>query len=229
VKNQTQSAGHLLSSAMPEKPAEAVRIKSVRESDGWWEIHREDGWTFGLAKSHGVTPRAGDMAQLWGGGIGGVIRGVAIAGQVAFYRTEAEDRQKHEEDSYGKDAADYLRKWDESGRAWSVAMGGFGPGYEQALQLAMFEALRIELDPDATLDHESFGANERVRHLGLSGAQAGAAMALARAIAAKGPIATIKGVDEDRRIQVSANAPSLAVIDRAIASELANATPQVPA
>ncbi|WP_375382262.1 hypothetical protein [uncultured Sphingomonas sp.] len=199
-----------------EAPAETVTIAKLRESDDWWEIKRQDGWTFGLPKSHGITPNVGDTVDLWGRGVGSPIRGIRIAGQVAFYRTATEDDQHHDEQTYGQDAADYLRKWDEKGYAWSIAMGGLGPGYEQALQLAMFEALRIGLDPALTLDHESFGANARVQRLGLSGAQAGAAMNLARAIAAKGPIATIKLAHEERRIQVSANAPSLAAIDAAI-------------
>jgi hypothetical protein len=207
-------------SEITEAPGEVVTIKSVRESGDYWEIYRKDGWMFGLAKSHGITPIAGDTVELFGRGIGSPIRGIRIAGQVAFYRTEDEDRRYHEEQMYGKDATEYLRRWDEEGRAWSIEMGGFGPGYEQALQMAMMEALRIELDPDAALDHATFGANARVQHLGLSGAQAGAAMSLARAIAADGPIVTLKKVDSNRHIQINANPPTLAVIDAQIAAKV---------
>lgn len=100
-----------------------------------------------------------------------------------------------------------LQKWDNGDTVWTIEMGGLGPSYEQALQMAAIECLR-ELDTYSETygdvvaeverltsegggeDHEDgeARANAWLRDLmspgasrieGLSGAQAGAAMQLA--------------------------------------------------
>lgn len=43
---------------------------------------------------------------------------------------------------------DALKEWDDGGSVWSCSLGGFGPGYEQCIQLMGFEFLRAMLaDP----------------------------------------------------------------------------------
>lgn len=95
---------------------------------------------------------------------------------------------------YGIDAAEWLRRWDNGDIVWSVEMGGLGPGYEQCIQITAAEALRflINSSPDkADLEDEAkwrlfrekidqnLLTNEVVKRLGLSGAQAGAAVNIA--------------------------------------------------
>ncbi len=122
---------------------------------------------------------------------------------------------------YGADAADLLTRWDEGKPVFTVEMGGLGPGYEQALQIAMFEILRDLLDrnPDSSAwqDKEPWAtereiietnAMPRVRELGLSGAQWGAAMSLAAALYMRGPRAAMKETPDDRHIQVCRAMPS---------------------
>jgi hypothetical protein len=85
---------------------------------------------------------------------------------------------------------DLLAAWDAGGTIWTVEMGGLGPGYEQALQIAAVEFARAgkamtRTDNDEA-DYKAFGAlcdaalksfDEQVG--GLSGAQYGAAKWLA--------------------------------------------------
>lgn len=43
-------------------------------------------------------------------------------------------------------AADALARWDEGDTVFTVEMGGFGPGYEQAIQLLVFEMIRDHIN-----------------------------------------------------------------------------------
>src|SRR5271166_5092790 len=43
------------------------------------------------------------------------------------------------------DAKEQLRRWDNGDSIWSIEMGGFGPGYEQALQICAIEIVRDNL------------------------------------------------------------------------------------
>lgn len=110
-------------------------------------------------------------------------------------------------------AHEILEKWDNGQTVWSIEMGGLGPGYEQALQIAAVEALRC-LDEYA--DAGNVVEEEKIEEItdpgllrvdGLSGAQAGAA----RWLAWKWFMLGEEGLkekarehdDEDRLIQVS--------------------------
>ena len=120
--------------------------------------------------------------------------------------------------------ADWLKAWDNGDIVWTIEMGGLGPGYEQAIQITMFEVLRhlinanyqdadFETDCDKSAGwHVTRTAiedkvNPKIRGLGLSGAQWGAANNLALMIYRSG----IKRMDDeavkDRHIQVSKNFP----------------------
>jgi hypothetical protein len=135
-------------------------------------------------------------------------------------------RMTDEADRYGKDAAEWLRRWDEEGHVWSIEMGGLGPGYEQALQIAAVEMLRwmlaTNVDTASWETEEGYSKfreerdaalfkNEIIKQLGLSGAQWGAAGNLATNIYTRGPAVCF--ADEavnDRLIQVSKSFPAAA-------------------
>lgn len=77
---------------------ETAVVKSVdKESDGWG-ITRADGWSFYVPAKHGVEPHPGDVARFYGRGIGYTVRGLALNDRLVFYRTEAEERAKFEQE-----------------------------------------------------------------------------------------------------------------------------------
>lgn len=200
-----------------------VEIKSVRpEMGGGWSIERSDGWSFYVPAESPVEPLPGMVARFYGRGIGYVVRGLLIDGQCVFYRTPDEQAAYADEMSYGKDCAELLDRWDNDRGVWSVAMGGFGTGYEQALQLTAFEMLRriVETAPDpesltdeaawkVIRDDLSTVVTPIVEPLGLSGAQWGAAMSLAAMFYRQGPVKAMRTADRERHIQVSKNFPRL--------------------
>lgn len=180
--------------------------KVIRGKSGW-DITKGDGWSFWVPGDSPVTPTEGMAIRMYGHGIGYRVRGLFLDGQCVFYRTEAEDDQHSAEQTYGKDAAEVVARWDEGRSIWSIEMGGLGPGYEQSLQTAMIEFLR-HLVAGGSID-ETDGLSERLSPLGLSGAQWGAAKSLAACFHENGPQATIKMVKDDRRIQVSKRFPTI--------------------
>lgn len=214
---------------------EDVALKSVRPcGEHGWEAERVDGWSLLIPPESPIEPKSGMSLRLYGRGIGSPIRGMFLDGRRIFYRTEDEDARHYDVQTYGADAAAYVRRWDEQGHVWSIAMGGFGPGYEQALQLAMIEVLRhmIATKPDSSSWGSADGTWRAqadsmheplmpiLRPLGLSGAQWGAACSLAAQIYRDGPIAVLKDADGDRKIQVSRSYPTLdPVILSALAAE----------
>jgi hypothetical protein len=205
---------------------ERVRIRDITtyESGGGWALEREDGFSFFCHPDSPVTPTAGMVATFFGRGIGYMVRGLLLDGQCVFYRTEAEDEAYRDGQSYGSSCEELLARWDDGNTVWSVALGGFGPGYEQAIQLAGFEVLRYLIDhkPDAERWADDDGApwnalragidaavGPIVEPLGLSGMQWGAALNIGSVFYKQGPVAAIKMVDSERRIQVCKNFPSL--------------------
>ncbi len=203
---------------------EDVKLASVEGSreNGWW-CNREDGWTFGVDGSSPVEPKAGMTARLYGKGIGSPFRGLFLDGAKVFYRTPEEDKDHQEIQMYGADAADWLSRWDAGKGVWSIEMGGLGPGYEQCIQITAAEILRhlLEAKYDSSLWQdtdvwkrdrdtiEKYGfANERVKALGLSGAQWGAAISLATKLYMDGPRKIMKEPKiKDRHIQVQRTFP----------------------
>ena len=199
--------------------------KVCRETNGW-SVERADKWSFFVPADSPVEPQAGMKARFYGKGIGFAVRGLFLDGQQVFYRTEIEDKEKREIDSYGADASDWLKRWDDGKSVWSIEMGGLGPGYEQCIQITVAEILRHLLA--VGYDHSTWGerefwerdreqiekagfANERISALGLSGAQWGAALSLATKLYSCGPrtIMTDERV-KDRRIQVMRVFPGMA-------------------
>ncbi len=124
---------------------------------------------------------------------------------------------------YGKDAEDWLKRWDEGQSVWSIEMGGIGPGYEQCIHITSAEILRHLLskkydfakwsdqeswDKDRDAIEQMGFKNEIIKKLSLSGAQWGAALILATHIYKNGPVAIMN--DErikDRHIQVHRDFP----------------------
>lgn len=191
-------------------------------SNGGWSIGF-DGWGFFVPKDSPVEPTNGMTARLYGKGIGSTVRGLFLDGKKVYYRTETEDKEYREIESYGKDAADWLARWDSGRGVWSIEMGGIGPGYEQCIHITCAEILRhmLECNYDVKLwetpevwkhvrdEIEKVGfENHIIKKLGLSGAQWGAAMNLAVQFYRRGPREVM--MDEavkDRHIQVQKNFP----------------------
>lgn len=207
----------------PEGDAEftdLILTKVEPETKGW-AVTRDDGWSNWVPPESPVVPTVGMKMRTYGRGT--AFRGIFLDGQKVFYRTDAEDRDYQEIQMYGADAADWLARWDEGRGVWSIEMGGLGPGYEQCIQITAAEVLRhlLEVKYDGSLwedkdiwkrDREAiekYGfANERIKALGLSGAQWGAAVSLATALYMQGPrkIMTDPKI-KDRKIQVRRTFP----------------------
>lgn len=204
---------------------EEVKIKDVRAETGGWTITRHDYGCFFVPDSSPVAPKPGMRARFYPRGMGYMVRGLFLDGQRVFYRSADAQRAHLNEQLYGKDAADWLKRWDEGRSVWSIEMGGLGPGYEQAIQITVAEILRhlLSANYDASkwddreawqndrkqIDVAAF-ANERIDKLGLSGAQFGAALNLAGSLYKRGPQATL--LDQrvkDRLIQVSSSFPTV--------------------
>lgn len=136
--------------------------------------------------------------------------------------------EKEAWDLYGKDATEWLRRWDAGDNVWTIEMGGLGPGYEQCIQITMAEILRHMLDKkydasawmidgkywerDVEKIREYGFANVVIKRLGLSGAQWGAALGLAAQMYRRGPADVMcdERVESDRRIQTCQAMPQAA-------------------
>lgn len=205
---------------------EEVKIKSVSPpQDGFYQFTREDGWSFQV-ENPPIIPEAGMTARFYGRGIGYNVRGLFINGVECFYRTEAQEENHRNEELYGKDIQEWLKRWDEGKTVWSIEMGGMGPGYEQAIQISVAEVVRycIEKQFDHSLweneeewkkdlkelQQHTYHDNTIINKLGLSGAQAGAALQLAVKLYRYGPIDVMhQDAVKDRHIQISKYFPSL--------------------
>jgi len=173
----------------------------------------------------GPAPSVGDTLRVYSKGFGHAFRGLFINGRKVFYRTEAEDEDYRENEMYGADAADWLKRWDEGRSVWSVEMGGIGPGYEQCIQIVAAEVVRflLKANPHSQdlidnykdrwsdeIDKALF-ADKRIDALGLSGAQAGAGKQLGARLYMDGPRKIMNTPEiKDRKIQVSRTFPVLA-------------------
>lgn len=200
-------------------------IESVSRGEDGYTITC-DGWSLWCGKDCPVEPKVGQTARQYGRGFGYGVRGLFIDGVKVWYRTEAEDTEHSEIERYGADAADWLSRWDAGKGVWSIEMGGMGPGYEQCIQIVTAEVLRYLIDnkvdhvaefkegPWAVLRDKIdtwLFANPKIKELGLSGAQAGAAFSLATKLYRDGPRGVMAVAEiKDRHIQVSKSFPSLA-------------------
>jgi len=116
---------------------------------------------------------------------------------------------------------DYLAAWDSGQVVQSIAMGGLGPGYEQAIQVLMIEILRALNEIPCTHDTKTINqavgdAMRQHEHLkgwkGLSGAQVCSAKKLAHVIRTNGIASSLAMVGGDRHISISRHfveAPSI--------------------
>ena len=120
-----------------------------------------------------------------------------------------------------------LAKWDAGRPVLTVEMGGLGPGYEQCIHIVVFELVRrLHAHwPAPTKDRRLEGAwndctseIDTAHDLGLTGAQAGAAKALAYRFITEGYDKVMKKIPDARRIVVSKAWPSADPIKRRKAS-----------
>lgn len=191
------------------------QITSVEDDDGKYSIGI-DGWNLYCGDDCPVVPVVGQTARRYGKGIGSRVRGLFINGTKIWYRTEAEDHEHFQCEMYGRDATEWLSRWDAGRGVWSITMGGFGPGYEQCIQITASEILRwlLKHTPDLSaydtwkrVDAEVMSSHP-VSGLGLSGAQWGAARNLASQLYRNGPRGLMTDDrGKERHIQVSRNFP----------------------
>lgn len=120
-----------------------------------------------------------------------------------------------------------VQNWKTGRTVWSVELGGMGPGYEQAIQIILWEILARwpgnpvlpepkETDteyPIAFTDHVNKVVKELDVGYGFSGAQVGSAKATAYQFLAYGYPAMMAKAPDDRTIQVSRNFPSMDFVE----------------
>lgn len=121
------------------------------------------------------------------------------------------------ETMYPSSVKDAVERWDRDETVWSVEMGGLGPGYEQAIQIAMMEILRaVSKLPELPAWEEYRKVADKALHEaddalgGLSGAMAGAATQLAWQFAKRGWLSVHDEIvkdDADRWIQIQKKSP----------------------
>lgn len=183
----------------------------------------EAGWSFWVGNKSQVQPKVGMTARIYGKGVGYSIRGLFLDGEKVFYRTVEEEKPYQLNQLYGKDAQEWVDRWDNGDSIWSIEMGGFGPGYEQAIQITVVETVRWLILRDYNKEEWSnpevwkkdrddiervMSDNPIIVRLGLSGAQWGAALQLACKMYMLGPIAIM--TDDkitNRKIQIRKNFP----------------------
>lgn len=206
----------------PESDAEFQEyiLEKVRKgADGSYELSFDGCLGCWSGDNNPIEPKVGMVMRQYGKGFGSYIRGIFIDGVKFYYRTPEEDDVYRERQQYGADASEWLSRWDDGKSVWSISMGGIGPGYEQAIQVTTAEILRHLLSRGyntAAWEDEEVWKKDReriddvlmtsskVKDMGLSGAQWGAAMNLAAMLYRHGPIHVMK--DErvkDRHILVS--------------------------
>ncbi len=85
-------------------------LEKVSGDGDYYTLHFDGGLGIGLEKALGVVPAAGQTVRMYGRGFGYPVRGIAVNGLIAYYRTRAEDEAKHRadvEDSNAKKRAKF--------------------------------------------------------------------------------------------------------------------------
>ncbi len=116
-------------------------LAAVTKGVGGYRVEGEEGWSFWL-NDPGFAPELGQTIRFYGRGIGCVVRGVSIAGRVAFYRSPAEQEAEDEKRRADFDKSRRLALLETKiprvvtpGFEWTEDMAevsGFGGGYERA-------------------------------------------------------------------------------------------------
>jgi hypothetical protein len=104
-----------MSEAVNDTEYQERTINAVTERPEGWEIG-SDGWVFWVPKEHGVTPHVGDISRFYGRGIGYRVRGLALNGHIAWYRSEEEDLREAQARQAASDA-ERRREFEQHGRA----------------------------------------------------------------------------------------------------------------
>lgn len=81
----------------------AATIAAVTATSTGWEIEDNKGWSFWVPRHYGVEPHPGDAVRFYGRGIGTVVRGLTINDQMAYYRSEDEERARFEQEMAAHD------------------------------------------------------------------------------------------------------------------------------
>jgi hypothetical protein len=108
-------------------------------------------------------------------------------------------------------AQEALTKWDAGEPVFTIEMGGLGPGYEQAIQILVWELVRDAEPVSEGMSLSDWGeaavtrANAGVG--GFSGAQVGAAKGVAARFLLRGYEESLAAAPADRRIMVSRTWP----------------------
>jgi len=76
---------------------------------GKGSITTADGWGIGIPQDFAPPPTPGEVVRTYGDGFGRPVRGLFIGGRKAWYRTEAEQEEKHRRDAEAYDR----KKWEE--------------------------------------------------------------------------------------------------------------------
>lgn len=113
-------------------------------------------------------------------------------------------------------AADALARWDSGETVFTIEMGGLGPGYEQAIQMLVFEIIRDNITkplPEPKSEESKTWGDATVTRCddqagGYSGAMVGAVKHLAYRALRDGWEKTLNSAPIDRYIQVSKNWPT---------------------
>ena len=110
-----------------------------------------------------------------------------------------------------QEVQEMLRKWDSGDTIWTIEMGGFGPGYEQALQICMVEICRAAIKDPCRQDENDEQYSNRFKVLrdnvvhaidsmcgGFSGSQVDAATQIAFRFVTDGPEKAFASFKEQR-------------------------------
>lgn len=194
-----------------------------------WSLLRKDGWSMYVSidvfpEESTFEPKAGMIGRFYGKGIGYPVRGIFLDKKKVYYRTEEQEAEKRDIDTYGADIKDWLQRWDDNKTVWSVSMGGLGPGYEQAIQITVAELVRIHIEKnfdiarwednalwkkDVEIVEAAAFKVAKIDALGLSGSQFGAAMQVATRLYKFGPRQCLKDEKiKDRLILIQKHFPS---------------------
>lgn len=77
-------------SEIAEHPVRVVKLASLEDG----ALTDDEGWTLYVGEARGLEFPEGADVEFWGRGLGYAVRGVAVDGQVLFYRTAMEQKAK---------------------------------------------------------------------------------------------------------------------------------------